>query len=155
MPHFVQPARSEQTGFSLPELIIVLIIVVVLTLIAYPSYQQTILASRRAQARAALVETLLLQEHYYTQTNHYRTFSADTPNSPFKWWSGDSLSNSYYELQASTCPGQTLRECVLLMATPGTDRVHGTMDPLCGSLVLDSHGNKSQSLGTTLNPSCW
>ena len=155
MPHCLPTDPCGHDGFSLPELIIVLILVVVLTIIAYPSYQQTILVSRRAQARAALVQTLLLQEHYYTQTSHYLAFNADTPNSLFKWWSGESLSNSYYELQATNCPGQTLFECVLLIATPGTGRVQGNWDPLCGSLAIDSHGNKSQSLGTARNPSCW
>ena len=113
------------------------------------------LVSRLAQARSALMQTLLLQEHYYTQHNRYLAFDADSPESPFKWWSGDTLRSSYYELQATTCPGQTLHECVLLVATPGTDKVHRHTDPICGSLQLDSYGHQSQSLDTNPNPSCW
>lgn len=155
MQSLTQHDLTRHCGFSLLETLITLIIVLLLAGIAYPSYQQTVLVSRRAQARSALFQTLLLQEHYYTQHSHYFAFNADTPNSPFKWWSGDTVSTSFYELQATDCPGQALFDCVLLIATPGTDRVHGSGDPICGSLQLDSHGNKSQSPDTTSDPSCW
>lgn len=150
--HLIQPRHD---GFSLLEALIVLIIVGLLASIAYPSFEQTILVSRRAQGRSALMQTLLQQEHYYTQYHHYLAFDANTPNTPFKWWSGDTLGTSYYELQATPCPGQTLLECVLLIATPGTDKVRGHSDPICGSLQLDSRGHQSQSLDTDPNPSCW
>ena len=152
-PDLSDPTRPS--GFSLLEALVALIIVAILASIAYPSYEQTIMASRRAQGRAALMQTLLLQEHYYTQYNHYLTFNADTPNAAFQWWSGDTPGTSYYELQATTCPDQTLLECVLLIATPGTNKVHGHTDPICGSLQLDSHGHHSQSLEPDPNPPCW
>lgn len=134
---------------------IVMIIVVILTLLAIPSYQHIIMQSRRAEARSALHATLLQQERYYTLHNTYFAFDSSTPDSPFKWWSGDAGTNSYYEIQAERCPDKSLRECVLLTATPGTANVRNSADPLCGNLMLDSAGNKTYSVATEPNASCW
>ena len=91
---------AHQNGYSLTELMVVMIIIGLLILMVYPSYENAILQGRRAQARAALHATLLQQERYYTLHNTYFAFDINTPNSPFKWWSGDSGANSYYEIQA-------------------------------------------------------
>jgi len=144
-----------RNGYSLTELMTVMIIIAVLTLMAYPSYQNVIQQNRRTEARTALLATLLQQERYYTLHNTYFAFDINTPNSPFKWWSGASENNSYYEIEATHCPNKSLHECVLLTATPGTAHVRSGSDPLCGSLMLDSAGNKTCSALTQPNASCW
>jgi type IV pilus assembly protein PilE len=144
-----------QPGFSYIELVVALVIFVVLATVAYPSYQDSILRIRRAEARSALHSVLLQQERYYTAHNTYFAFSADTNNSPFKWWSGDSPSGSYYEIQATPCANKLLVQCVLLTATPGTENVRRGDDPECGNLMLDSASKKTYSADTVPNSSCW
>ncbi len=130
-------------------------IVVILAGLGYPSYNHVVLQSRRAEAKAALHSLLIQQEQYYTQHNAYLAFDSKSKNVPFKWWSGDSVSSSFYELQAENCPNKTLTECVLLTAIPGTDNVKSHDDPICGTLLLDSANNKSYSNGEMPNSLCW
>jgi type IV pilus assembly protein PilE len=58
-------------GFTLIELMIVLAIVAILAAIAYPSYQDSVRKSRRADARAVLVEAAQWMERYFTVNNRY------------------------------------------------------------------------------------
>lgn len=146
---------KTQTGFSVIELITVLIIIGILIGATYPSYLDAVTKGRRAEARSALYAVLLKQERYYTQHNTYFAFDSETPNSPFNWWSGDTASSSYYEIHASNCPHKSLSQCVLLTAIPGTDKVKTNSDPVCGNLMLDSANNKSYSVSTEPNSSCW
>ena len=54
-------------GFTLIELIIVVAIIGVLAAIAYPSYQDSVRKSRRADARAVLLEAAQFMERRYTE----------------------------------------------------------------------------------------
>jgi len=144
-----------QRGFTQVELLITLIIFSLLILVAYPTYKTVILKARRAEARSALLSTMLQQERFYTQHNTYRAFTSDTKNPPFKWWSGDSAEKSYYEISAVPCPSRQLTQCVLLTATSGTKNVRHVDDPVCGNLMLDSANNKTYSTDTEPNAECW
>ena len=55
-------AAKRAPGFTLIELMIVVAVVAILVAIAYPSYQEQIRKSRRAQAKADLVEYAGLAE---------------------------------------------------------------------------------------------
>ena len=142
-------------GFTHIELFITMIILVLLILIAYPLYQHAILKVRRAEARVALHSVMLQQERFYTQHNTYSAFTSNTNNSIFKWWSGDSIEKSYYEISATPCPSKQLTQCVLLTATSGTKNVKQVDDSICGDLMLDSANNKTYSKSTEPNAECW
>ncbi|MDW7601742.1 prepilin-type N-terminal cleavage/methylation domain-containing protein, partial [Stenotrophomonas maltophilia] len=53
-------------GFTLIELMIVVAVVAILAAIAYPSYSEHVRKSRRAQAKADLVEYAQLAERFHT-----------------------------------------------------------------------------------------
>lgn len=144
-----------QPGFTLIEILFVVVIISLLSLVAYPTYQNTLLKTRRAEAKSALHSVMLQQERFYTQHNTYSTFTSGSENLPFKPWSGDSAASSYYEISASLCPEKQLTQCVLLTATPGTANVKSHEDPICGNLMLDSASNKSYSKSTESNAACW
>lgn len=144
-----------QSGTTLAELIIALLIVGMLAGIAYPGYHEAMLKARRAEAKSALYAVLLQQERYYLQHGIYAEFSAATVHLPFKWWSADTPTNSHYEMAAQACSGKKLDECILITATPGTDRVSAHHDPLCGTLMLDSTHTHSCSAGTDPDSVCW
>lgn len=59
------------TGFTLIELMIVVAIIGILASIAYPSYQDSVISSRRADAKGALLSFANAMERHYTETNSY------------------------------------------------------------------------------------
>jgi len=144
-----------QSGFSAVEIMITLIIIAIVCTATYPVFINAVMKSRRAEARSALLSTMLLQENYYSLHNTYFAFNSETQNSPFNWWSGQSPATSYYEMQATQCANRSLGECVLLTALPGTGKVKSNSDPVCGNLMLDSANNKSYSASQETNSACW
>lgn len=59
------------SGFTLIEVMIVVAIVGILAAVAYPSYQQHVRSSRRADAQAALSELAQFMERRFTENNGY------------------------------------------------------------------------------------
>lgn len=59
------------SGFTLIEVMIVVAIVGILSAIAFPSYQQHVRSSRRADAQAALSELAQIMERRFTENNGY------------------------------------------------------------------------------------
>ena len=58
-------------GFTLIELMIVVAIIGILASIAYPSYQDSVMKSRRADATGALLGFANAMERRFTETNSY------------------------------------------------------------------------------------
>ncbi|MES2127404.1 MAG: type IV pilin protein [Pseudomonadota bacterium] len=135
---------KTHSGFSLVELLVVLGIAGILMAVAYPSYANFIIRTRRVEGQIALVETMQQQERYFTRTNSYIAFSSgsgDEEARKFKWWSGTVASTSAYELRGRACPGKQIAECVEVQAMPGTSKVDAKFkDPDCQMLTLDSTG---------------
>lgn len=61
----------HQRGFTLIELLIVMVIAGILAMIAVPSYQASVIKSRRADARVVLNDTAQRLERCYTQFGAY------------------------------------------------------------------------------------
>ncbi|MDQ9169758.1 type IV pilin protein [Oxalobacteraceae bacterium R-40] len=148
--HFLN--RHACPGFSLLELMVVLVILAILAAFQYPSYKESVRKARRAEGRAALAEAMQQQERLYSQQSSYVAFSASNPNG-FKWFSGDSPKGSAYELRAEACKNDTVRNCIVVYAMPGTARVKSSFqDDLCGELSLSSNGiNNASGTGND----CW
>lgn len=157
--------RKRIAGFTVIEIMVVLLVVVILTLIAYPNYQHAVIKTRRSEAKAALMKAMQQQEHYFSLHMRYFAFdmaadaqdtaihtelSGDPAANGFSWFSGESAAASAYELSARAC-NDDIRDCVLLLATPGTSRVDASFhDATCGILTLDSTGRKSAAAAQ-----CW
>ena len=132
-------------GFTLIEVMIVVVIVAILAAIAFPSYQNSVKKAKRAEGRAALMQIMQQQERYYSQRSTY-IVSTDSAYA-FKKYSGDNSASSVYDIAATDgCTTTGLTNCVLLSATPKF------ADTECGTLRLDSVGNKSTSGSGT---GCW
>ena len=63
--------KQTQLGFTLIELMITVAIVGILASIAYPSYQDSVMKSRRADAKGALLGFANALERHFTETNSY------------------------------------------------------------------------------------
>lgn len=138
---------TTMRGFTAVELMIVLIVIAILAAIAFPSYQESVLKTKRVEGRAALMRIMQQQERYYSLHARYVAFSAasnDAETQQFRWYSGEHPHVSLYEIHAQACDGKDIRDCVMLTATPGTQNVNRDYrDPTCGKLMLTSEGEKS------------
>lgn len=143
-------------GFTLIELLIVVALALLLSAAAYPAYTEFAVRARRTEAQAALYLLMQQQERYYSRHGTYLAFSADATDDDareFRWWSGSKAASSAYELEGKACDDEPIRNCVQLVARPGTERVDGTFrDDACGSLILTSTGLR---LATGLLAKCW
>ena len=123
--------RKRNSGFTLIELVIAVAIVGILAAIAYPSYQESVRKSRRAEGRAVLMELAQYMERNYTVANRYdqdRTGNAIAlpfDESPANAAVGDrdyavTLSNltaSTFQLNAAPNNGHTGDKCGTLTLT--------------------------------------
>lgn len=67
-----------QRGFTLLELMVTVAIVAVLAAIAFPSYQEQMRKSRRADAKQALLEVAQNMEKYFTENARYTATAGST-----------------------------------------------------------------------------
>ncbi len=63
--------KPRMSGFTLVELLIVMVIASILMMVAVPSYRQSVIKSRRADARVALNDVAQRLERCYTQFGAY------------------------------------------------------------------------------------
>ncbi len=70
---------KKQQGFSLMELMIVVAIIGFLAAFAYPSYQEQMRKTRRADCSGALAALSSAMERYYTVNNTYAGAGVGTP----------------------------------------------------------------------------
>jgi len=139
-------------GGTLLGMLVALVIIGILAAVAMPVWSEAVIRMRRGEAQAALQELMQQQERHFTRFNSYVAFSADS-DSDFRWWSGRNASSSAYELEGKACDGQEIRDCVQLVAKPGTSNVDSRFrDPQCERLILTSSG---LHLATGPSRNCW
>lgn len=144
-------------GFTLNELLVVLAIIGILSAIAYPSYVASISKSKRAEARAQLVEVAQYMQRFYSQNDRYDRTNESTPvaNSiPAPLASiprGATGAAVYYTI--SFVSGTLASNAFTLQATPSNSM---TGDD-CGTLRLDSVGRRtvSGSASSMTAATCW
>lgn len=91
------------------------------------------------------------RDTYLKFTNSAGTTDPPTAATTFRVFSGDNQTNPAYWLDADSCPGLALTECILLNAQPA----QAGSDPEVGTLSITSTGVKSCN-GSTTNPKlCW
>lgn len=140
-------------GFTLIELIIVVAVVAILAAIAYPSYQDQVRKSRRADAKAVLLETAQWMERFYTQNGRYDQIlgsggtEVTLPTGLQKSPKEGGPAGGYYVVSLSAI-GQNN---YTLRAVPQT--AGGQNNDRCGTLTVTNTGTKGVSSGTVAE--CW
>jgi type IV pilus assembly protein PilE len=123
-------------GFTLIELMIAVAIVGILAAIAYPSYQNHVVKTRRKTAEACMVELAQFMERYYTTNMKYTGATLPTTQCQTDL-------ASYYTFNFGSGPNDT--SYTLKAEAQG---VQATKDAACKILNLTHTGAKSPS-------ACW
>ena len=135
---------TQQKGFTLIELMIVVAIVGILSAIAYPSYAEYIRRGHRADARAGLLQAQQWLERAATATGVYPTALPATLT-----WAGDSAKRYTIGFKA----GNTNAAFTLI----ATRKVGAQASDRCGDFTLTNtgtQGNDNLTSGTT-SVDCW
>ncbi len=137
----MQRQRARTRGVTLIELIIAVAVVAILAAIAFPSYQQQMRKTRRADGKAELMETAQQLERCYTRFSRYNDGNCGVAL-PFN------SSEGYYVVSAAAITASAFT----LDATPQGAQADDTR---CGVLRLMSTGQQgSQGQSTDANE-CW
>ena len=135
---------KRHSGFTLIEMMIVVAVIGILAAIAYPSYQEHVRKSKRADAQAALMELSHFMERYYTANGKYTKAANTGPDLPFTKTPKDSATENYgLALSTVTDFGYTLT------ATAKNSMANDK----CGNLTLTDKGVKGSSASTAAE--CW
>lgn len=133
--------RCRAAGFTLIELMITVAVVAILATVALPAYQDSVRKSRRAQAKADLVELAQNLERYHTVNNTYAAATLAFAQSPRE-------GTAHYTLAFDKDPTASTFG---IQATP----VEGGSQAKdkCGTLALDQAGRKTPTEKTVSG--CW
>jgi len=132
---------KKSQGFTLIELLIVLGILGIIAGIAYPSYQQFVIKTHRADAQSELVKAQIEQSSYRIINPAYlsNASSAGLPTShQYYTFTVDSSSANAYQLKAEA----------------KTSTIQNNDESSCKVLYIDQNNNKTSD-GSTDNASCW
>lgn len=137
--------RRSTEGFTLIELMIVVAVVGILFTVALPAYQNSVLKSRRADGKAALLDAANRQEGLILDRSTYTIDMQDLGFSTSPMISPD----GNYSVAAAVCTGGAITSCYKLTATAIAAQAKDTK---CQTLTLDYKGAKEN---TPAANDCW
>jgi type IV pilus assembly protein PilE len=172
MNDLLQAKSRRRQGFTLIELMITLAIVGILAAIAYPSYTDYVIRSKRAVMKTRMLELAQMLERNYSVTNTYLTYPNGTNvvidstelNGALGRVPREANEHQTYAITFGTdADGNPLltAQGFTLWATAVDPQKEGEERLGCGRLSLDNFGQKwsaALSTGTpngTNNPACW
>ncbi|CAG9181204.1 type IV pilin protein [Cupriavidus pinatubonensis] len=141
-----RPRPRAARGFTLMELLVVVAIVGILASIAYPNYMENVRASRRTDAKTALLDFATRQERFFTMQNRYSA-SADTLG----------YARLPVEIQTS---GQAFYRLEVRLDTPTTyiataTPINAQAGDACGSYTIDYLGAQGNLGNSRASVQCW
>lgn len=137
----------RKNGFTLVELMIVIAIIGILATIAYPSYQNSVMKTHRAEGTTALIDLQSRMERYFMDRHSYVGAHIGGTADGTQLLANDLTENDWYKLQITA---QTVTTFTI-QAVPQGSQVN---DASCVNLILQSDGTRNIS-GTGNAQDCW
>jgi len=150
-----QKTFSRARGFTLIELIVTVIIVAILTLIATPSFLNSVRKSRRQEAINALKSLQLYQERYRANNPTYGTLANLTSTYGTGGVSSTTPSGNYTLAITSPTASSYIATAT---AVAGTSQVNDTIGSVsCTTLTVNQEQPIDSSLvqALSIQRSCW
>ena len=140
----------KQNGITLIELMIVIVVVAILASIALPSYQNSVMRSKRVPAEGDLYAMRNAMQRFFSENNTYVGAAAGAfPSAPlaavFASQSPIDADTPAYNLEITAAGASTFA----LRAVP----INGQQGDVCGTLTLNSQNVRGVSSSTVAN--CW
>jgi type IV pilus assembly protein PilE len=135
-----------RSGFTLLEILITLAILGIIAAVALPSFQESTLRARRAEAKTALLETASDQERFYSANSSYSTNAMPLANPAQELRTSR---DGFYQISVAACGTGTIANCFVATATPLGDQANDE----CTSLTLSDTGVRGAT-GSTIEE-CW
>jgi type IV pilus assembly protein PilE len=135
-------AHTGARGFTLTELIVAVAIIGILASVAWPSYVGQVQKTRRADGKAALLDTAQRLERCHTRFGRYDSDDCDVElplDSPEEYYSVDAV-------------GDVNAASFTLAATPQGAQAE---DEMCGVLRLTSSGLQGSQDEDSDDNNCW
>jgi len=150
-----QAPRRGQGGFTLIELMIAVAIIGILLRLAFPAYQNSVMKSRRADAKTALLDLAQREERFLATQNQYTTSAPAlgyaptatvTSAAPMTIQNG---SASFYTLEVTTSGSTSFT------ATARPTGPQLAKDTQCKNFTIDNTGAQGVNGGTGTAIDCW
>lgn len=137
-------------GFTLIEVMIVVVVIAILATIAFPSYQESIRKSRRAEAKTALLQAAQILERCFTEFNTYIDPQCDLIDAGGAFIDSNSdvppfQGEGYYAIDDTDLTANTFEIRATARNVGAQDK-----DTHCTNFTLDEVGVKNAT-----NNDCW
>jgi type IV pilus assembly protein PilE len=158
--------KHHYNGFTLIELMIVVAIVGILAAIAYPSYQESVAKSKRADAQGALIGLASALERHFTETNSYCD-AGTTAVANCGAGTGDSGAPTIYSAQVPVDGGTKYYDLTIAVSsvsatsktatgfTITATRTGSMASDKCGDFTYTQTGYQDVTNNTATKAYCW
>ncbi len=144
---------ARQSGVTMIELMVVMVIIAIISTVAYPSYTQFVVKSKRGAGSSMLLQVADRQQQFFMDNKQYAAALTDLgfPSDPFMIGDEGSFlasgsADRIYNISLSNVSATTFT------ATAAPELVQASKDTKCGSLTLTHSGVKGQSGSSN---DCW